>query len=205
MPGMWYPCDCSQCHGVGGVAHNGVSVSESQVHLDKWLDHVNEDDPEISAAPQLIHGYLSFNNSQVPTGSIGYTQYPMGYAYPYQYPPQLPPGYINTEALNDFKTKEYDEDDGQPIKGVLCLTNGHNNSVGDSGKFDSNDDFGSKDEYSPGGSEDINLQDGKRKDGDSLLKKSKYSTAELKPDSTLPPVIRRRNRNRRKQLAEVKS
>ena len=33
--------------------------------------------------------------------------------------------------------------------------------------------------------------------------KNKYSDTELKPDSSLPPVIWRRNQNRRKQLAAV--
>ncbi|RXG53754.1 hypothetical protein Avbf_04105, partial [Armadillidium vulgare] len=35
----------------------------------------------------------------------------------------------------------------------------------------------------------------------SYSRKSKYSDTELRPDSSLPPVIRRRNQNRRKQLA----
>ena len=205
---MFYPCDCGDC---GGISAEKLALN-AQCH---WLDHVNEDDQALQEA-QVLHGYLSLNNQLSTGASFGYNQYPIGYNYPYPYSQHINQqhqlsrstsvgGVVNGHHEKGCPCHEDSNDDGKsdikPIKGVLHI------SADDGSKLDSNDDFGSKDEYSPGGSEDININDGKKKSTprnfdspEGSLRKSKYSKAELKPDSTLPPVIRRRNRNRRKQL-----
>lgn len=57
-------------------------------------------------------------------------------------------------------------------------------------------------DYSPDTDQkDASPQPLKTVDDTTAAVKKKYSDASLKPDSSLPPVIRRRNRNRRKMLA----
>lgn len=131
------------------------------------------------------HGYHSPSQPQAPTmypGMIGLQKSMTcsfipnyGYGYPYtQYQQQQPPLLIE-----------------EPEKGSP-QEHGTQNFL----QMDPQD-------YSPDTDQkDASPQPLKTVDDTTAAVKKKYSDASLKPDSSLPPVIRRRNRNRRKMLAQ---
>lgn len=177
---MWYPCGCPECDAI--ESHNLRNTT--------WITN------EMGSFP-VIHGFLPLTNGGGGGGERG--GYPMphmgglrrsatcgivtgSHFYPSKGaaenelpgPPQLINGRL---TICDGKVHPADDDDDDIAKTKLSLHDGASRSV--KGSKEAPDDL---------------FQEGFKKSRD-------YSDDSLTPDSTLPAVIRRRNRNRRKKLA----
>lgn len=174
---MWYPSRCPECDTI--ESHNLRNTT--------WVTN------EMGSFP-VIHGFLPLSSGGGEKG--GYPMPHMGglrrsatcgivtssHFYPSKgvdedelpAPPQLINGRL---TICDGKVNPADDDDDDIAKAKLSFHDGTSRSV--KGSKEAPDDL---------------FQEGFKKSRD-------YSDDSLTPDSTLPAVIRRRNRNRRKKLA----
>ncbi|KAK7079024.1 hypothetical protein SK128_009873 [Halocaridina rubra] len=190
---MWYPCNCSDCESVE------LNNFKNSSH---W---VNED--SMGTMPNVIHGFLPIAGASmvnmsgypgmstmalqrsttfgcVPRGHCCSMEDPHDFHHHSHFPDH---GICNNEkhfvsgrlAITAGKVKNIEDDDVDIIKAKLKIHDGISMGL-----------MGSKE-----APDDVNLAD------EGLKKARDYSDESLTPDSTLPAVIRRRNRNRRKKLA----
>ena len=185
---MWYHYRNANCGST-------VDLSQLPQNPSVWSQGEEEfESAEEDLVPQMptFHSYVSG-----PCTANCYPGANMGYPPSLNYPPQgyelmCPPpprGGLQKSASCSF------------VPPYLYSRHPHSYPVDDSleGSDVNSRDFSRTDDYSPD-TDQKDLTSVSSKETDSKGK-NKYSDSTLRPDSSLPPVIRRRNRNRRKQLA----
>lgn len=196
---MWFPHRLAVCGSVGNLSHLQFGPqtheeenenTEDEDHNDRDLEHFSVSSHKSTSSGSCTSNYHS--------GAMGGYQYPMypSHGYYNTYPNggmvglqksascsyMSQPGYYCYPSFYQQPLLE-DSEDGSIARGTIYPPM-------------------EIQEHSPDPDQkDISPQPSKESDELASRINKKYSEASLRPDSSLPPVIRRRNSNRRKMLA----